>query len=177
MATHGSHKGKRHTQAALNPSAWRNAWSVGPSVFRPHVGEPGASRQGVFVATGSRGDISGTAGLRAAGGPSTPGLGRPSECTLGQGTAPVGPGVKGAHSALGEPPPEGGKASRGGLRRAWARSTQPEPLWPWSLLLGTSREFFYAEVWKRLSLLPRDLAALPDLLSSTHPTLKSTSLK
>lgn len=73
-------------------------------VSSSHVGEPG---QGVFVATGSRGDILGTAWLRAAGGPRTPGLGRPTECTLRQGAALVWPGVKGAHSALREPPPEG----------------------------------------------------------------------
>lgn len=157
---------------ALNLKNNTRTLECGSLALSSRAGEPGSFSERVFAALGSRGDIS---GIRAALSPHASGLGRPGECKFGLNPSQEAGSWELKAFTL-RPGAVAGRRAEGFLQ--WpGRSTQPKPLWLWSLAGNLKRVLLCREVCKCLSPFPRDLAALPDVLPSTYPTLKSSPFK
>lgn len=120
----------------------------------------GYFRQGVFAATGSRNNINRTAQAESSPWPRR-GLGNAHLSWVQSCLARV----KGTHSALES---RCRKASGGGFHSGGQKHSAKASLAVVSFAENLKRVLLCREVWKRLSPLPRDLAALPDLFPSTH---------
>lgn len=120
----------------------------------------GYFRQGVFAATVSRNNINRTAQAESSPWPRR-GLGNAHLSWVQSCLARV----KGTHSALES---RCRKASGGGFHSGGHEHSAKASLAVVSFAENLKRVLLCREVWKRLSPLPRDLAALPDLFPSTH---------
>lgn len=168
----------RHTDTRVTHSQPRlpalkkkkKAWSVNPWLSTPRLGSPGPVGKGMLRPWAPAATSTGQLSLRAACSARAPGPGSLGRRPVWAEGGPAWLEVKSPHSA---PENRRRKASGRGLSPRQEHSSKAS----WALVSfngNLQRVLLCREVWKRLSPLPRDLAALPDFfLHSPHPLIDS----
>lgn len=168
--THRAHSTRiAHTQPWLPALKKKNAWSVNPWLLNPRLGSPGPVGKEILRPWAPRRQRD-SSSLEQ---PEVPVL-RPREawreCWFGLRAVLFGSEGKSAHSALEN---RRQKASGRGLSQGQEHSSKAS-LAMVSFNGNLQGVLLCREVWKRLSPLPRDLAALPDFfLHSPHLLIDS----